>query len=56
MNEETLKQFNEELKALLGKYDVALTVEEMPAQKRIVVVPNETPTDKQVTEETEETK
>ena len=43
MNEETLNQFNEELKALLGKYNVALTVEEVPATKRIVVIPNEAP-------------
>lgn len=61
MNEETLKQFNEELKALLGKYNVALTVEEMPAQKRIVVVPNEMPkeqtqTGEQTTDEAEEQK
>lgn len=40
MEETKLKEFNEKLQALLKEYDISLSVEEIPAQKKIVVVPN----------------
>lgn len=40
MDKETLEKFNTELKALLVKYDVSLTLEDVPATKKIVVVSN----------------
>jgi len=39
MEQEKLTEFNQELKALLEKYNVALTIEDVPASKRIVVAP-----------------
>lgn len=44
MDEAKLKEFNEELKALLEKYNVALTIEDVPATKKIVVVSKEVKT------------
>lgn len=37
---EKQKEFQEEFSALLKKYDVSLTVQEVPATRKIVVVPN----------------
>lgn len=41
MDKEKLAEFNNELKALLEKYNVSLTIEDVPATKRIVVAPIE---------------
>ncbi len=42
MQEEKLKEFNQELTDLLKKYEVTLTIEDVPATKRIVVAPVKT--------------
>ena len=41
MNKESLSEFNKELQALLAKYKVKLAVEDVPATKRIAVIPDE---------------
>jgi hypothetical protein len=40
MNKEQLEAFNKELRELLTKYDVSLSIEDVPATKRIAVVSN----------------
>lgn len=37
MEAEKLKEFNKELQALLTKYEVTLTIEDVPASKKIVI-------------------
>ncbi len=39
MEETKLAEFNKELTALLKKYGVILTIEDVPATKKIVVAP-----------------
>ena len=40
MDKQKLEQFNIELKALLVKYDCQISLEDGPATKRLVVIPN----------------
>lgn len=39
MEPELQQQFNEEMRALLEKYEVELGIEDIPATKKIVIVP-----------------
>lgn len=42
MNQEKLQEFNQELTDLLKKYEVTLTIEDVPASKRIGIAPIKT--------------